>query len=383
MPHPFQNGRIEWTYIAVDQAGYAAHGAIILFLTMMPETKSRSQIEAGNRAGAALGTAPIGQFQVGEWIVESTVPLPELTPATDGIADCRFEVLPAGEGLASEHKWFRRISPDNQPWISFADSGEDCLVRFHDQGDFLIARDGKNVMCQPLPGTAESTIRHLFLDQIIPLLLSRIEPLVLHASAVLTADGVVAFVGKSGQGKSTLAACFGRNGFRIISDDYLVLRHMAPGAVMGNLTGKWSAVPSYPGVRLWPETSEGIFSVPAGNGEIADYTDKRRVSDPKLVPFARGASVLRCLCFLTDDEETSYPGTPMIASLAPKQAFVKLVRCTFNLDVRDNALLERQFAAIGQICAQTHCFALDYVRDFAHLPEVTRLIVEQAARSAA
>jgi hypothetical protein len=51
--------------------------------------------------------------------------------------------------------------------------------------------------------------------------------------------------------------------------------------------------------------------------------------------------------------------------------------------VRDKALLERQFAAIGQICAQTHCFALDYARDFANLPEVTRLIVQQAARSAA
>ena len=39
-------------------------------------------------------------------------------------------------------------------------------------------------------------------------MLSRRESLVLHASAILTPEGVIAFVGKSGQGKSTLAACF-------------------------------------------------------------------------------------------------------------------------------------------------------------------------------
>ena len=56
------------------------------------------------------------------------------------------------------------------------------------------------------------------------------------------------------------------------------------------------AIPSYPGVRLWPETSDGIFSVAPETAEIAHYTDKRRVSDPALVPFAEGPSALRSVC---------------------------------------------------------------------------------------
>ena len=50
-----------------------------------------------------------------------------------------------------------------------------------------------------MPGIPEVTVRHLFLDQVIPLVLSRREPIVLHASAVQTAHSVIAFAGKSGQ----------------------------------------------------------------------------------------------------------------------------------------------------------------------------------------
>ena len=147
------------------------------------------------------------RFHVCDLVIETSVPLPELRETAEGTPDCRFQVLPAGKCFEGGFSWFHHWSTrDDGVWLKFGARGEDYLLRFLDQGDFLISCDGKEVRCRPLPGTPASTVRHLFLDQVIPLLLSRRELLVLHASAVLTAHGAIAFVGKSGQGKSTLAA---------------------------------------------------------------------------------------------------------------------------------------------------------------------------------
>ena len=325
-------------------------------------------------ASASIEVTGTSRYRVCELVVESSLPLPELTPVEDGTPDCRFEVVPAADGVTGDVHWFHQWKDaDQQTWLKLADRGDGYLLRFldqcDDQCDFLISRDGKEIRCQPLPDTPQSTIRHLFLDQVVPLVLSRQESLVLHASAILTPQGVIAFVGKSGQGKSTLAACFGQNGFRLLSDDYLVLRERSD---------DWAAIPSYPGVRLWPESSDGIFSVPPESAEIAPYTDKRRVSDPALVPFALGPSALRCLYFLNDE---GFLPEPAILPLKPREAFMKLVSCAFSLDIRDKVRLERQFEAIGQITRQLPCFQLDYARDFAMLPAVRRMIVDQRVRS--
>jgi hypothetical protein len=56
---------------------------------------------------------------------------------------------------------------------------------------------------------------------------------------------------------------------------------------------------------------------------------------------------------------------------------MKLVSCAFTLDIRDRVRLESQFEAIGQITRQLPCFQLEYARDFAMLPVVRRMIVDQ------
>lgn len=335
-------------------------------------TLANSADPLSRAASARVVVTGTARYRVCELVVESSVPLPELIQVEDGSPDCGLEVLPSAAGFTGDIHWFHQWKDaDQQVWLKLADRGEDYLLRFPDQGDFLVSRDGSDIRCRPLPGTPESTIRHLFLDQVVPMLLSRQESLVLHASAVLTPQGVIAFVGKSGQGKSTLAACFGQSGFRLISDDYLVLRKRED---------NWVAIPSYPGVRLWPESSEGIFSVPPESAEIAHYTDKRRVSDPALVPFAEGPSALRCLYFLNDEGET-FPPEPAILPLRPREAFMKLVSCAFSLDVRDKVRLEGQFEAIGEITRELLCFQLEYARDFAMLPALRRMIVDQPVRS--
>jgi hypothetical protein len=313
-----------------------------------------------------------GQFRVCDLVVESAVPLPELSEAVGQGPDYTFNVLPAGEDLAGERCWVHHwLNQDEGVWLSLAVLGEDYLLRFPGHGDFVISPNRGEVHCQPLRGISQSTIRHLFLDHVIPRILSRREPLVLHASAILAPDGAIAFVGKSGQGKSTLATCLGQIGWPLISDDYLVLRRIGEA---------WIAIPSYPGVRLWPRASDRIFDVRPESTEVAHYTEKRRVNDPALVPFVSEPARIRCLYFLDEEEDAGQTG-PSIASLHPRDAFMKLVASAFNLDIRDRGLLRSQFDAIGSLKAMLPCFQLSYVRDFAALTAVRRLIVDHRTRN--
>lgn len=310
-------------------------------------------------------------FKACDLVIESNVPLPELRRAPGETPRCCFELLPDGEALAGEFDWFHHWQVhDEEPWLQFAVVGEEYLLRFPSQGDFFVSRDARRVKCRPLPGTPGFTVRHLFLDQVIPLILSRRESLVLHASAVLTDHGVIGFVGASGTGKSTLAAHFGLSGSALVCDDCLVLRQRS---------GVWLAVPSYPGVRLWGAAREELFEYPPEGVEVAHYTRKQRVSSG-LIPCIDPPAPIQCLYFLGRDRESLHSEFA-VEPIAPCDAFVELLSYSFNLDISDKEYLAHQFRAIDKLLADVPCFYLWYPRDFSALPMVREMIRNHQTRN--
>jgi hypothetical protein len=308
-------------------------------------------------------------YRICDLALASNIPLPELAPTTVFSVDCQFELLPPGNPFPGDFVWFHHwtLEQDSEEegtkeaWAHFARTSDGYLLRFPSCGDFFLSADAVQIQCRPLPCIPEVTVRHLLLDQVIPLVLSRRESVVLHASAVLTPHGVIAFAGKSGQGKSTLAASFAQKGCALVSDDCLVLR-----AEHKN----WTALPSYPGVRLWPSTAEQLVRDDTHTADVAHYSIKRRVSDMDLLTFANSPGTIRRLFFLTD--ETS----PIsIQKLSPGRAFVSLVGFTYNLDIEDSAFLRRQFEAMGQLTAEVPAYAIHYPRQFASLPAVRETIL--------
>jgi hypothetical protein len=299
-------------------------------------------------------------------VVESSLPLPELTATSTSIPDYSFKLLPPGEAFAGEYRWFNRWTFQGEVRLTFAFREKDYLLRFPNQADFLIPRSGPEIRCRPLPDVPDSTVRHLLLDSVIPLILSRREPLVLHASAILFDGRAIAFIGTSGQGKSTLAASYGRLGHAILSDDYLVVRRAASG---------WVAVPSYPGVRLLPMSRDELFELPLPDAEVAAYTTKRRINDVKLLPFAKSPSKIRCL-YVLDDEGKNVAKKPLIERVPPRETFIKLVSSSFNLDITDKDFLRRQFVTLKNVVATLPCFRLRYKREFGKLPAVSKAIAD-------
>ena len=129
-------------------------------------------------------------------------------------------------GDAPFHVW---AFPDGTLWTEFYRANGGYLLRFPDLADFQVSADGLSVTCLPAPEVSEATSQHLYLNQVLPLVLSKLGKLVFHASAVEVDDGAVVFAAESGRGKSTLAASFAVSGSRFLTDDGLVVEPIGEG----------------------------------------------------------------------------------------------------------------------------------------------------------
>jgi hypothetical protein len=123
-------------------------------------------------------------------------------------------------------------------------------------------------MAWSAPGTNDATLRHLLLDQVLPRVLAHRGHVVLHAASVRIHERIVAIAGTTGAGKSTLAASFLIAGHPLLSDDGLLLDPGPSGTL---------AQPTYPSLRLWPQTVERLFAEAPTMEPMAHYSTKRRL----------------------------------------------------------------------------------------------------------
>ncbi len=226
--------------------------------------------------------------------------------------------------------------------------------------------DGTAITCQPLAGVPAVTLRHLLLDHVAPLVMGLRGRLVLHASAVSTPRGAVAVAGGTGQGKSTLAASLARRGFPLVADDCLVLEHEAHGSVI---------VPSYPGLRLWPDAVAQLFGKVPERSAVAHYSEKIRVvvggsdANTKRVPLWR--------LFLFPSMGSEDPAGIEIQHLVGGDAFVEIAKRAYVLDVTDEVTIVRLFEGISKVVAGTDVYRMNYPYDFSLLDSIGHTVVDE------
>jgi hypothetical protein len=88
---------------------------------------------------------------------------------------------------------------------------------------FRFGRSGGSVVARPHPSVAARLVEDAYRRAVLPLVLQVRGTEVLHASAVRSPRGVVAFCAESGTGKSTLAAALGRRGYPVWADDAIAV----------------------------------------------------------------------------------------------------------------------------------------------------------------
>jgi hypothetical protein len=88
---------------------------------------------------------------------------------------------------------------------------------------FYFNRDAQEVTAVAVPGVSSDRIEDAYRRIGLPLALQALGTEVLHASAVLTPGGIVAFCAVSGVGKSTIAFALSRRGYTHWADDSVAL----------------------------------------------------------------------------------------------------------------------------------------------------------------
>jgi hypothetical protein len=190
----------------------------------------------------------------------------------------------------------------------------------------------------------------------------------LHATAVQTDDGVAAFLGESGRGKSTLAAGFVRAGSRLLTDDMLILTR-------GN--NRFLAQPGPPRIKLYREMAMQIFGAADAGVPMNSVTEKL------ILPLtsqqtATTSAALTALYILDDAPAVGSPLT--IRRIAPAQALPAALAATAGHFPFEADRLTRQFAFVTTLVQTVPMMIVTYPRGAAEIGRVREAILADMRR---
>jgi len=308
-------------------------------------------------------------------LLSSDIALPELQPSPESRVDCRFRmhVAAADRSDAAPTTWFHESRrSDGRVWIAIGRRGTARVIRFPGVAEFTISADGHEITGRRARGVPLDTARHLLLDHVLPRVLDLRGALVLHAGAAATEAGAVLLLGRSGKGKSTLSASLARAGFRLLGDDVIVLRETA---------GSWLAVPSYPGLRLWPDSALTLLEQRARSGRVAHYTNKTRGDARRMGAKIADAPVPVVRAYVLEPAPPAE--APSVTPLSMREAFGEIVAHTFRFDPGEREALRDELRTLARIAGAGWFRRLVVPRSYDALEAVLVAIRLDLARGAA
>lgn len=262
--------------------------------------------------------------------------------------------------IAPFHTW---TFEDGTEWTQFFRTRGGYLLRFPNLADYIVTPDGQTVTCLPTPGLSAVEWQHLYLNQVLPLALSRRGRMVFHASAVERADGAICFLAASGRGKSTIGAYFAVNGDGLLTDD---------GLLLDELEGSFSVFPSHPSVRLWPDSEKALLGPSVNKAPALSFTSKSRVFAGKQIKYCDRPRPLLRAYFLGEGTVRDLE----MRRITEAEALISWIKHSFLLDIEDQSALSQQFKNVAKLVEAIPCYHLDFPRRYDVLAEVRNRIIQ-------
>lgn len=236
------------------------------------------------------------------------------------------------------------------PWLVVSRRPGAVRMRFGSAAEVEWRPSGRTLTVHPLGRTPIAALRRLALDHAVPLVLAHDRLTVLHASASVTPAGLVAFIGPTGAGKSTMAAAFGARGCPAAADDAVMLRL--------DRKRRLVAVPAYAAARLRSDMYRAI-----GRRKVK-YDDRAR-------PLAG--------VYLLDRRRTR--GTAIrIELLSRRESLIALIAHSYVLDVADRRRLVSQLDRLTRECLPFGVRRVVYPHGAGALERVQAAVLADVAR---
>lgn len=253
----------------------------------------------------------------------------------------------------------RWIVPNDRVKAEFHRLPDGYLLRFPNEADFKIQPAEFKVDGWPALRTSSAHFESLFHNAVLPLIGDHNGGVFLHGSAVAVGARAVAFVGQSGDGKTTLAGAFAKMGHPFLTEDVIELVSHDAGFLLQ---------PKRSGLRLF---ADSVAYMLGENLDRAAASQKRDVAEAMSLPFRNQPTPLAAVFLLGSDH-----ASPLKITRVPlKVATQKLLPHSFILDVEDKTRLQGHFGRIVELSCNIPCYTIDYRRIYAELPDVIGAII--------
>lgn len=286
--------------------------------------------------------------------IHSALPLPELVASAAVGADVVIQIgkldgpLPEPPHTGSD----------------FHVTSEGAYFFWEQVGAFLV-RDGKEITVEPFPGVEERLIRLPLLGMVLAALLHQRGLLVLHASTVAINGSAVAFLGKKGWGKSTIAAALHAHGHRVVVDDMLAIDVAATESPMVH--------PGFPQLKLWPDVVASLGDDPETLDRLHSQVEKRARS--VTAGFSQTPLPLKRIYVLDAGPARE------IETLRAHEAFIELVRHSyFAGSFQAVDAVSSHFRKCVSLTRRVPMGRLKRQGSLSTLPALARLVEEHLAR---
>ena len=299
--------------------------------------------------------------------------------AVPGLAAC--PVLPRVDvriELGALPPWLDRLRAASpaEPWYVGPDRderGEPILrgwklaggyvrLRYEDGAEFIVDRPGDRVWAIWPPGLTLEDASAYLLGPVLGLVLRLRGVPSLHASAVVVAGHVIAFVGPGGAGKSTAAAMLAGRGCPVLSDDLVTLRDDG---------GRCLVAPGFPWLRLRPESAALLYDPVRAQSLLRPTVDKRYLDldltrdGHRWEPEPRPLGAVYLLDGLLDGPRADAegrraaagpadwsPDRPRVEVVPARDALMTLVANTWATRLTDGAARVRELRLLGRVVGQ-------------------------------
>jgi hypothetical protein len=205
--------------------------------------------------------------------------------------------------------------------------GGEHWIRLPDVASFRFTAAGEAVEAIAQGSTPGERVEDAYRRHVLPFVMQALGWELLHASAVMTPRGALAFCGPSGAGKSTLAHELDRRGYPPLADDALPFEtingavHAIPMSFTLRVSGR-----SVPYGEEWGREAKGPESVPLAAVFVLERTAEVDPAHPEITPLPNSSALPLLLyhahCFsFRDQRRTRLMADRYLALAAQVPAF--------------------------------------------------------------